>query len=51
MPPELSNVPPQALEVSRRMLSLLLESSLGRGLFMHIRNLQHEAALLRHRKS
>ena len=44
VPPELSNVPPQALEVSRRALPVLLESSLARGLFMHISNLQQRGS-------
>ena len=44
MPPELSNVPPQALEVSRRALPVLLVSSLARGLLMHIRNLQQRGS-------
>ena len=39
VPPELSNVPPQALEVSRRVLPVLPKSSLARGLLLHIRDL------------
>lgn len=44
VPPELSNVPPQALEVSRRALPVLLESTLVRGVLMHIRNLQQRGS-------